>query len=167
MSNRVIYNVQYTIPRVNIQLPGRQNRTNDATLRFTPGMTEAVEFWFGNQDGVPINLVPFELKWVFWKMNTMDHDELDIMQSEILLTKKVTIPEDMRYEGKALAVLEAEDTLKLVHGGSRMVRWGLFMLNDEGQIFPCQVNQNGDRWASAILDIESGIPIAEIVKSAG
>lgn len=167
MSNRVIYNVQYNIPRVNIQLPGRQNRTNNAELRFTPGMTEVVEFWFGNQDGVPINLVPFELKWVFWKMNTLDHDELDMMQSEILLTKNVTIHEDERYNGKAVAILEAEDTIKLSSAKTLSVRWGLFMLNSEGQVFPCQVNRNGDRWATAVLDIESGIPVAEIVKSAG
>lgn len=166
MSNSVIYSMEYNIPRVNIQLPGRQNRANDAELRFTPGMTEVVEFWFGNMDGVPINLVPFSLKWVFWKMNDMDHDELNIMQSEILLTKKVTIPEDQRYAGKALAVLEAEDTLKLAQANSRSVRWGVFMINDEGQVFPAQVNRNGDRWATAVLDLESGIPIAEIVKSA-
>ncbi len=166
MSNRVTFNVEYNIPRVNIQLPGRQNRVNDAALRFTPGMTEVVEFWFGNQDGVPINLVPFSLKWVFWGMKTMDHDELTLMQSDILLTKKVPIQPDQVYKGKALAVLEAEDTLKLASAYSRSVRWGMFMLNEEGQVFPCQVNRNGDRWASAVLDIESGIPIAEIIKSA-
>ena len=167
MSNRVVFNVQYNIPRVNLQLPGRQNRTNDAELRFTPGMTEVVEFWFGNQDGVPINLVPFSLKWVFWKMNTMDHDELDLMQGEIILTKEIDILEDQIYTGKTLAILEAEDTLKLAATNSRTVRWGVFMLNEEGQVFPAQVNRNGDRWATATLDIESGIPIAEIIKSAG
>ena len=166
MSNRVIYNVEYNIPRVNLQLPGRQNRANDAELRFTPGMTEVVEFWWGNQDGVPLNLVPFSIKWVFWKMNTMDHDELSIAQSEIILTKKVEIPEDQRYEGKTVVVLDAEDTLKLTHAHSRTVRWGIFLINEEGQVFPAQVNRNGDRWATAVLDIESGIPIAEIIKSA-
>ncbi len=167
MSNRVIYNVEYNIPRVNIQFPGRQNRSNEAELRFTPGLTEVVEFWFGNHDGVPINLVPFELKWVFWKMNTMDHDELSLGQSDIILVKKIPVAEDQRYSGKALAVLEADDTLKLAAPGSRSVRWGVFMLNQEGQVFPAQVNRNGDRWATAVLDIESGIPIAEVIRSAG
>ena len=167
MSNRVIYNVEYNIPRVNLQLPGRQNRANDSELRFTPGMTEVVEFWFGNQDGVPINLLPFELKWVFWGMETMDHDELSLGQSDILLTKKVPIQPDQIYAGKALAILEAQDTLKLAATHRRSVRWGMFMLNEEGQVFPCQVNRNGDRWATAHLDIESGIPVAEIIKSAG
>jgi len=164
MSNRVIYNVEYNIPRVNISLPGRQNRTNDSELRFTPGMTEVVEFVFGNHDGVPVNLLPFKLKWVFWKMNTMDIDTLDVSQSEIILSKKIDVIDP--YAGKVVAILEDDETLKLGQEGIRGVRWSVFMINEEGQVFPAQVNRNGDRWATAVLDVDSGIPIAEIIRSA-
>jgi hypothetical protein len=164
MSNRVIYNVEYNIPRVNLSLPGRQNRTNETELRFTPGMTETVEFVFGNQDGVAINLLPFELKWVFWRMNTMDIDTLDMAQSEIILAKPIAVPDP--YSGKVIGILESEETLKLGQEGIRQVRWSIFMINKEGQVFPAQVSSKGNRYATALLDINSGIPIAEIIKSA-
>ena len=164
MSSRVIYNVEYDIPRVNISLPGRQNRTNESELRFTPGMTEVVEFVFGNQDGVPINLLPFQLKWVFWKMNTMDIDTLDVAQSEIILAKRLDVPDP--YSGKVVGILESNETLKLGQEGIRQVRWSVFMINSKGQVFPAQVSSKGERYATALLDVNSGIPIAEIIKSA-
>ncbi len=157
------YNVQYNIPRVNISLPGRQNRTNESVLRFTPGMTEVLNFRWGNQDGVPINLLPFKIKFVAWKMLTLDVDVIDIAQSEIILTKIVDVKDP--YSGEAVLILEASDTLKLGQEGGREIRWSLFMINDEGQVFPSQVNSNGGRYATALLDINSGIPIAEIIKS--
>ena len=163
MSNRVIYNVEYNIPRVNISLPGRQNRTNETELRFTPGMTEPVEFVFGNQDGVAINLLPFQLKWVFWKMNTMDIDELDVAQSEIILSKRLDVTDP--YSGKVFGILESNETLKLGQEGIRQVRWSVFMINEQGQVFPAQVSSKGERYATALLDVNSGIPIAEIIKS--
>ncbi len=163
MSNRIIYNVEYNIPRVNLSLPGRQNRTNETELRFTPGMTETVEFVFGNQDGVAINLLPFQLKWVFWRMNTMDIDTLDVAQSEIILAKPIEVPDP--YIGKVFGILESEETLKLGQEGIRQVRWSIFMINKEGQVFPTQVSSKGNRYATALLDINSGIPIAEIIKS--
>ncbi len=164
MSSRVIYNVEYNIPRVNLSLPGRQNRTNETDLRFTPGMTEVVEFVFGNQDGVAINLLPFKLKWVFWRMNTMDIDTLDVAQSEIILAKPIEVPDP--YSGKVIGILESDETLKLGQEGIRQVRWSMFMINEAGQVFPAQVSSKGNRYATAILDINSGIPIAEIIKSA-
>jgi len=33
-------------------------------------------------------------------------------------------------------------------------------------VFPAQVNSQGQRYGTAYLDLESGIPIAEVVKSA-
>lgn len=159
----VEFNVEYNIPRVNISLPGRQNRTNETNLRFTPGMTEPIIFRFGNQDGVPINLLPFQLKFVAWKMNTMDIDTLDVAQSEIILSKVVDVKDP--YSGEAVLVLESNETLKLGQEGIRQVRWSLFMINEQGQVFPAQVNSKGDRYATALLDVNSGIPIAEIIKS--
>ena len=89
MSNRVIYNVEYDIPRVNLSLPGRQNRSGDGILRITPGMDEAFEFIFGNQDGVPLNLVPFKVKIVFWVKQDMDIDEMVPGQTKIVFGKEL------------------------------------------------------------------------------
>jgi len=126
-------------------------------------MTEPVEFYFGNQDGVAVNLLPFKIKWVFWKMLTMDVDTLDMMQSEIILSKTLYVPDP--YSGQVVGILEANDTIRLAQDGIRQVRWSLFMINEEGQVFPAQVNSSGTRYSTAIIDTNSGIPIGEIIKS--
>lgn len=162
MSNRHIFNVQYNIPRFNISLPGRQNRTSNAVLRITPGVTEVYEFWFGNQDGVPINLLPFKIKWIFWRNQTLDLDHMAFGNSDILLSKEIVV--DDPYTGKVVGILEAEDTLALARD-SRSCRWGMFMLNEEGQVFPAEVNDNHQRYSTAYIDFESGIPTAEVIRT--
>ncbi len=164
MSNRHIYNVQYNIPRVNISLPGRQNRSSNSDLHITPGMTEVYEFWMGNMDGVPVNLLPFKVKWVFWRNQTLDLDYQAWGHSEILLAKTIEVEDP--YSGKIVGILEAEDTQRLARDERSTVRWSLFMINEEGQVFPAQVNHQGQRYGTAYLDLESGIPIAEVIRTA-
>lgn len=166
MSNRVIYNVTYDIPRVDISLPGRQNRISDIPLRVTPGMTEPIEFWFGNQDGVGINLMPFQIKLIFWvdrRLDSLDNQML-IGASDIVLSKTAVI--DQAYTNKILFVLDANDTLKLGQVGTRSIRWSIFMINQDRQVFPAQVARNGARFGTVEIDVESGIPISELILSA-
>lgn len=163
MSNRVIFNVQFNIPRVNLSLPGRQNRSNDSFIRITPGMDEAIEFWFGNQDGVPINLIPFVVKIVFWKNLSEDSNALPD-RSEIIFAKE--IPVTAPYEGKVFCLLTNEDTIKIGSEGSTGLRWSLFMINEDGNVFPAQINRNGDRFGTVVLNLHGGMPIAEVIKSA-
>ena len=106
MSNRVIYNVEYDIPRVNLTLPGRQNRSGDGSIRITPGMDEAFEFIFGNQDGVPVNLVPFKVKIVFWVKQDMDIDELVPGQTKIIFGREFEVQSP--YTGRVFGLLTAE-----------------------------------------------------------
>jgi hypothetical protein len=164
MSNRSIYNIQYNIPRPNISLPGRQNRTTDAFLKITPGMDEPIEFVFGNQDGVPINLLPFKVKIVFWQLQTIDSDEITVFQSEIILAKEFEITDP--YAGRVVGLLTNEDTLTLGNVGSTYIRWGLFMINSDGQVFPAEVNRNRGRVGTVVMDLAGGMPIAEVIKSA-
>lgn len=164
MSNRQIFNVQYNIPRANISFPGRQNRSSNSVLHITPGVTEPFEFWFGNQDGVPINLLPFKIKWIFWQNETLDLDYQAWGHSKVLLAKTIDVEDP--YSGKVVAILEADETQQLARDGLGTLRWSLFMLTEQGQVFPAQVNSQGQRYGTAYLDLESGIPIAEVVKSA-
>jgi hypothetical protein len=164
MSSRIIYNVEYDIPRVNLSLPGRQNRSGDGCLRITPGMDEPFEFVFGNQDGVPINLLPFQVKLIFWVMQDMDIDEMVPGQTKIVLSHTMDVQQP--YNGRVFALLTSEDTMKIVEEQTSLVRWSLFMINEQGNVFPTEVNRNGGRAGTVRMDIASGMPIAEMVKSA-
>jgi hypothetical protein len=163
MSNRVIYNIEYNLPRVNLSLPARQNRSHDTILRITPGMTEAIEFWFGNIDGVPINLTHFTVKFVAWKMLKNDTIHTSLSQSEVVFSKEVEV--QAPYEGKFVMVLSENDTIALARPGSGSLRWSLFMINQDGEVFPGQITQSGTRWGTLVLDLDSGIPISEIIRT--
>lgn len=163
MSNRVIYNVEYDIPRVNLSLPGRQNRSGDGIIRITPGMDEAFEFVFGNQDGVPINLVPFKVKIVFWVKQDMDIDEMVPGQTKIVLGREINVAEP--YTGRVFGLLTADDTTRIASEQTSLVRWSMFMINEAGNVFPAEVNRNGSREGTVRMDFASGIPTAEMIKS--
>jgi len=167
MSNRVIYNVEYNIPRVNLSLPGRQNRSGDGILKLIPGIDEPIEFVFGNQDGVPINLLPFtdkgKVKIVFWVMETQEDLEQIPGQQKIIFSKELIV--DQPHVGRIICLLTAEDTLRLAEEQTGAVRWGLFMINENGAVFPAEVNRNRKRYGTVQLDFDSGIPVAELIKS--
>ncbi len=166
MSNRIIYNVEHNIPRVNLSLPGRQNRGGDGVLRITPGMSEAFEFVFGNQDGVPVTLVPFSIKLIFWVKQDMDIDEMVPGQTKIVFS--VTVNQNFRedYTGRVFILLNDDETLKIAEEQTSLVRWSLFLINENGDVFPTEVNRNGGRAGTVRMDFASGIPTAEMVRSA-
>jgi len=163
MSNRVIYNVEYDIPRVNLSLPGRQNLSGDGVIRITPGMDEAFEFVFGNQDGVPVNLVPFKVKIVFWVKQDMDIDDLVPGQTKIVFGKELEV--QFPYTGRVFGLLTADETTAIAREQTSLVRWNAFMINEAGNVFPAEVNRNGTREGTVRMDFASGIPTAEMIKS--
>lgn len=157
------FQVQYNVPRIQVQMPGKQNRLTDSVMRITPGVTEPLEFLFGNQDGVPLSLRGFEVKMIFWGKTDMDRNTLRMGQSEIILAKKFTINDP--YRSSVTIVLTDEDTTRLgLYGGG--IRWSLFLVNEEGDVFPMQVTRSGGRFGNVVLDVQSGIPTAELVRSA-
>ena len=163
MSNRIVYNVEYNIPRVNLSSVARQNRSHDGVLRITPGLYEPVEFWFGNIDGVAVNLTHFKVKFVAWKMLKNDTTTATMGQSEVVFSKTLTV--QAPYEGKFVMLLDEEDTLALTRAGTGSLRWSLFMINDDDQVFPAQVAASGARHGTLIVDLDSGIPVSEIIRN--
>lgn len=158
------YNIQYNIPRVQVQLPGRQNRLTDGDFRVSPSMTEPVRFLFGNQDGVPLNLVPFKLHFVVWGISHAETEELSSGLSEVLLN--IEIPVDNPYSGEAMLLLTEEHTTLIGnHAAGNRLSWSLFMKNEEGQIFPCQVSNLGGRYGNILVDLAGGMPIAELIRT--
>lgn len=164
MSGRIIYNVSYEIPLVRVGVPGRQNRASDGVLRITPGMTEIMEFWFGNHDGMPITLVPFKVKLVFWK-NISTESQARVIgggTTDIVFAKEAEVLEP--YEGKTLVMLSQTDTTQIGSRGGPNLCWSLFMINSSNEVFPALCSSNGSRFGSVILD--QGIPTAEMVLTA-
>ena len=158
------YNTQYNTPRVQVQLPGRQNRLSDGTFRVTPSMTEPVRFFFGNQDGVPLNLLPFSIQFVVWLGTPVTSDVLSMGTSEVVLNKKIIVNDP--HSGEVEMVLTEKDTLLIGNNaaGTRMF-WSLFMVNEEGQVFPTQVSSSGSRYGTVHVDLASGMPIAELIRN--
>lgn len=164
MTNRIIYNVMYDLPRVNISMPARQNRSKDGVVRITPGMFEPIEFDIGNMDGVPINLAHFRVKFVAWKNNRRDSTTMGMVQSDIVFAKTLLVEDP--YAGRFVMMLDDDDTFLLSRPGMTSLRWSLFMINDDDQVFPAQVTASGGRYGQLIIDIEAGTPLSQMILTA-
>lgn len=164
------YNITYDIPRISVGMPGKMNRAADGRLKITPGMTEPFQFIWGNMDGVPINLAGLRVKLVFWKSGRIQRDGSPNLTShgltvgEVILQKAVDIQDP--YAGDCIVVLNSDETMDLRQKSqeSGSIRWGLFLINSDGDIFPASVTFNGSRYGSVNFDDESGMPLAEILR---
>lgn len=163
-AHRTIHNIQYSIPRVMVSMSASQNRLLDTDLRLTPGMTEVIEFVLTNQDGIPISLNDMSLKFVVWSASVLDTNKLSLGQSDIVLAK--TIPIDDPYASRYEMLLSDEETIRLGHTGSPSLRWSLFAINSDRQVFAMTVSRSGGRYGTLILDLDSGIPVSEIILNA-
>ena len=163
MHNRE-YVVQYNVPRVNAQLPGKQNRITDQDLQITPGMDEPIVFSFGNQDGVPLMLQEMTIKFVVFNPNLLDHRTIGVAQSQILFAKILRI--DDPYGGMATLLLDGDETLQIGARDVSILRWGLFAINAEDRVFPMQVSRTGGRYGTLRVDLASGIPPKEMILDA-
>lgn len=158
------YNVQYNIPRVQVQMPGRQNRLTDGEFRISPSMTEPVTFLFGNQDGKPLHLQTFKIHFVVWEDCPANSKVLSMGTSAILLNKR--IPFDDPYSGEVTLILEEQDTILLGnHAAGQRLYWSLFLINDKDQVFPMQVSHLGGRYGTVHVDLASSMPLAEMIRT--
>lgn len=158
------YNVQYNIPRVQVQMPGRQNRLTDGEFRISPSMTEPVIFMFGNQDGVPLILQNMRLHFVVWSSCPANSTVLSMGTSEIILNKRIVI--DDPYSREVTFILEEQDTMTLGnHAAGGRLYWSIFMINGEEQVFPMQVSHLGGRFGTIHIDLTGDMPLAELIRT--
>jgi len=157
------FNVQYNIPRVMVQLPAKQNRLTDGSIHISPSMTEVISFSFGNIDGVPISLVPFKVHFVVWEHTINGTQKYTLGEGNILLNKKLVI--DDPYSGNIELVLTGHDTQLLGnHSSGIALHWSLFMVNNEGNVFPIHVSSQGGRIGNLHVDNHNGLPLAELIR---
>ena len=65
-------------------------------------------------------------------------------------------------------MLTGTDTLTLgQHAAGNALKWSLFMINSDGDVFPMQVSQYGGRAGNLHVALADGFPLAEIIKTTG
>jgi len=149
-------NIQYNIPRVNLQMPGRQNRHLTGDIKITPGITECIEFYACNTDGVPLNLAPFKILFVIFSKDYFNNIKLE-EDSTIILRKPLLCNDP--YSGKFELLLTNTDTLGLINSGGAL-RWALYLIDVHSNVIPLEVAQGGERVGNIVLDNTSGLPSA-------
>jgi len=165
ISTTSVYNVEYTIPRITLGVPGRQNRAATGRMKITAGATEPMEFIWGDYDGIPINLVGLIAKIVFWTTNRFEDMEFMSEQpSEVLFAKQVEIKDIDK--GLGFVMLTHDDTIFLSNACKENdVRWGLFLQNADGNVFPCIVSEGGNRWGTVVADHIASMPNFESIRT--
>lgn len=164
ITETTVYNVQYVIPRIVLGTRGRQNNALTGSMKITRGAAEPIEFIWGDTDGIPVGLLGFTAKLVFWSPDPFDDEQfLDGRKSEIIMSKPVEIKDP--YKGIGFVMLTGEDTSRLgMAARSRGIRWGLYLINENKDVFPCTVSEGGNRWG--ILHVEwDQTPDMESIKS--
>ena len=140
------YNIEYNIPRINLGVPGRQNRSGDGSLRMTPGLAEPYVFLWGDSDGRALNLVSMTATLIFWTTDnfTEESKHMDEGHGELVLSKRVDITDP--FKGESSVFLTGDETAKIGRAGKDgVLRWGMVLKNVDGDMFPIEVGYNGSR----------------------
>lgn len=165
ISTTSVYNVEYTIPRIVLGVPGRQNAAASGRLRITPGATEPIEFVWGDYDGIPINLIGLTAKLVFWRVDSFEDEEfMSDAPTTAIFAKPVEIKDIDK--GLGFVLLTSGETHQLGRNAKESdVRWGLFLVNSDKDVFPCVVSEGGSRWGTVACDFASSLPDIEIIRN--
>jgi len=149
-------NLQYNVPKINLQVPGRQNRHLTGTIKITPGITESYEFYTCNTDGIPLSLLNYKIVFVIFSKDFLNNTRLE--EDSTIMLKKQLLCNDP-YSGKFTMVLSNTDTLNLINSGGDL-RWAIYLIDVNNQVFPLEVASGGNRVGNIIIDNYSGLPSA-------
>ena len=162
----VMHNVHYDVPRFIVGEPGSQNRSPNGDMKIIAGTSQPFDFKFMTKDGVALNLTPFDAYLLFWQANRFDmnestggHDLSNI--NDITLRKKLDIIKP--YEGRATTLISSIETDKIGHDSkNNSVRWGLFLVNSDKEVFAMTVTDSGNVYGSVIVETGT-IPPYEVI----
>lgn len=150
-----LHNVSYDIPRFVIGEQGSQNRHSVGEMKLTAGIAQPLDIRTINKDGVPINLTQMKVYLVFWSTDRFDLDEgpngysLD-NSNDITLRKNVEVIDP--YKGTCTVLLKGEDTEIIARKArSNSVRWGVFLINEDKDVFAMSVTSTGEVYGSVIV----------------
>ena len=165
-SRKSVYSVTKTIPRIPVDALGRQGRASTGVLRISPGMSEAMEFVWGDMDGIAVSLVDSVVVLAFWtpKKEIETHEIEETGYSDLVLLKRVK-PSDP-YRSTVTFTLTADDTRKISNARKEIgsVLWGIYLETSDGN-WPAAVKSDGSRFGSVVIDTMGNIPDPEILNS--
>ena len=77
--------------------------------------------------------------------------------ADIVLKKKLQI--DDPYDKSHLVVLDGEETELLgIRAKSTGVSWGIFLKNDNNQVFMCEVGPSGQKQGTVVVRTSNNLP---------
>ncbi len=163
LTNKTFHHVRYDIPTFVVGAPGQQGAYPKAEITLVPGLSYPFNIMFTTRDGVPLNLTPFKIHLVFWSINQINLEETPQILNfnrpgEIVLSKEIVV--DDGYDGTLSTILDGVETSTIgnaQHDGG--VKWGVFLKNDTGHVFGCEVGPNGARSGSVSIQPDSYIPL--------
>jgi hypothetical protein len=165
-SRKSTYTVIKNIPRIPVDAKGRQGRAATGSITITPGMAEAMEFVWGDMDGLPISFVGAKVVLVFWtnQYDKETHELEDNRLSDVVVLKRIS-PDDP-YASTTTFTLTPGDTFKIGQAATNGtgVSWGIYLETTDGN-WPAAVKTDGSRAGSVIIDRMNNIPIPEILNS--
>jgi len=143
------------IPRIVLGSSSKNRPNRDGRLAVIPGATLPLEFHFDGDANKPLNLTPFTVKLVFWK-----NARIDVL-SETATLFTTSSPYDIvcavaceiadPYKGTAFALVNDVQT-ELIGNATQNsgVRWGVFLINPDNQVFPMIVSSSGAAFGEVI-----------------
>lgn len=159
------YNLTYSIPRFEVGVPGRQDRSSSVIFRISPGASEPFEFHWGDMNGIPINMVGFRAVLVIWKGTSIGQEEFNLNPdlASVVLSKEIEVMDP--HSGGGAVLLNADDTMKIwTEAREGSLRWGVILLNENKDVFPLSVSANS-RSGIVVVDPIDTMPIGEFLKN--
>lgn len=166
INDTAVHYAEYVVPRIVLGTNGRQGNALTGSMRITMGASEPFEFVWSDRDGIPIGLQGLTAKLVFWAADRFESEEfMEHQPSSVVLAKRVVVRDPL--EGLGFVLLTGDDTTRLAQEArSKGIRWGLYLLNSSGDVFPCVVSENGNRWGTLHIEAASSMPDMESVRRA-
>lgn len=159
LTKPTLHNVSYDIPRFVIGASGSNNRSTNPEMKLYGGIAQPIDYRFISKDGVPLNLTNMTAYLIFWTTDRFDMDngpggyDLD-NNGGIALRKNMDIIG--AYDGTASVLLTNEDTEILGREArNNSLRWGVFLINSDKQVFAMTVSQSGEVYGSVLIQTGS------------
>jgi len=152
---------QFNVPTINFAVPPKQNSACTGEMTITPGVSEAFNFQYLNNDGMTLNMSGFTLRLVFWfKANEYESLAANLL-GNIMLAKDLSITDP--YEGTACVMLTDQETLTLAQRGHSSLLFSVYVINSDGDVFLSQMTAGGGRYGMVYL-VSDEFPNAETIK---
>ena len=165
-----VYRLSYQIPRIVIGSPSHNRPHSDGRLTITPGTFQPLELALEGAGNKPLNLVPFKVKFLVWNTHRIDtKEEVTLFNGDNSYDVICSLLGDVvdPYSGSAFAMLSDEQTLQIGNAAQNgSIRWGVFLINEDSQVFPMAVTSSGTTYGTIVLHSAGGTPTSSVVLGA-